>query len=886
MISPNIYCFNPFCLKINDLPTSDPKTKICKHCKQNSLRLGNNIYVVELLKVNKQENESVNRISLVARNNTDETNRYYVKIAYKKASSVIEKLNQNIHDPDYKDPPPFLVPIDSASELNPSLRKIREATPYPEHIPIIEGAFKNEFCMCVVSRHVNGETLYEKIANNSRSSEYILELFEKIAKALKKMHDRGFIHGDIKPSNIRFSGNDNVFFIDSIATKDFDGYDYFPREETAYIPPELLDHVNKKLSYNYLQSYGIHHDLYAISAVFVKVLSNTFHSDFYLRDRNGKWDWSTDINGIDKIRIELDRLVAWEAGFRSTQSVDILIRCIEESSQPIISPLNTDLPTTVSPSRYWDNYIKFITAIPGLSWLGNYYNQLNDLEKRSILYKSMIIVVPFVFSSGTIWTAINYVIPPIQRTFFPPSQDNDQPENPRISQGEKILIKEEIQDLQPSQLKEQGSKCKQEGQDLQPSQLKEQGRKYFEDKKYTLASLSFEKILSCQKYKNAPETRIYFNNAKISNEQAYSIAVIVQSNEKSQDSLKILRGVAQAQDEFNTQQNTKKKNSEDSKPLKIVIVNDDDSEVTAKQVARNIVDRKEILGVIGHYSSNSTIAAGKVYNEGKLVAISATSTSDEITDVNPYVFRTVHKDSDAATILADYTIRQNKWNKVAVIYDSDNRYSTSLKSAFVEKINSYRSTKSVDTINIHRNINYLNELEKLKSEKTQALMLALPSTKLSYLFSIAKNKGEMNLLGGNELYTIDLLKNMQKSDREKKSIDNPNNMVLAVPWTIDNNKTTEFVKDSQKLWGGDVDWQTAMAYDAAQALIQAIKENPKATRETIKEALSSSKFIVTNGTTQKFKFDGRDRKNIVRLVQIKKSKENRSGTGYDFVEIP
>jgi branched-chain amino acid transport system substrate-binding protein len=98
----------------------------------------------------------------------------------------------------------------------------------------------------------------------------------------------------------------------------------------------------------------------------------------------------------------------------------------------------------------------------------------------------------------------------------------------------------------------------------------------------------------------------------------------------------------------------------------------------------------------------------------------------------------------------------------------------------------------------------------------------------------------------------------------------------------------EFVQNSKKLWGGDVDWQTAMAYDATQAILQAIKANPKATRETIKDALSRPGFIVEKGASQRFQFNHNDGDSIVRLVQIQKKKslkESRSGTGYDFVQI-
>jgi branched-chain amino acid transport system substrate-binding protein len=838
------YCFNCDEQQAGNININNLVQKICSNCKQKSFQIGE-FYAVKIVK-----NDDKKIKYFVAHKFGDPADeKYFVKPIYLQSSSsqsLYETLETKAN---------FVVKK-SGNELKEVGRIERERL---DCVPFIKEVYYNESWIYVISQFVEGKDLRAEMANKKSSLNdiTILTIFKEIAVTVKKVHEKGIVHGDIKPENIIYTTDNKIFLVDPVIAKNFNEFQYIPKKEIAYFPPELdyiFDIQNSNTSYqNLLRK---HHDLYSLSALFVKILSNSIDEDRYFRNDAKKWHWHVDLNGledskkINTLKDLLNRLVN-DPGFRKDQNVDKLIELLESSKPNIILSKLSNVLTSC---------LEAVLSLPVLKTIGDIYNHLPPFIRENKFVKWIFLIVAILLIGDLAYKSWQPSLPPED-----PGQSSSQVSNSeRISSGDKILVRQEIQDS--------------ENQDSEILELKERGRRYFSEGKYPKAHDSFKEALI--KYKNAPETRIYYNNAAIGSKQAYSIAVIVRSNEKPQDSLKILRGVAQAQDEFNEQQEII-----NSTPLKVVIVNDDDKEAVASEMAKAIADRKEILGVIGHYSSNSTIAAGKVYNERKLVAISATSTSDEITTLGPYVFRTVHKDNDAAKILADYTIIKNKWNNVAVIYDSNSKYSKSLKSAFVKNIENYHSAKIVDTIDIFRDINYIKKVQKLSSENTQALMLALPGTKSSYLFPIAKNKGKMNLLGGDDLYTIDLLKNMQKLDLGGKSVENPNGMVLAVPWTIDKNKTTKFVENSQNLWGGAVDWQTAMAYDAAQSFIQAIKENPKATRENIREALSNSKFIVKNGTTQKFKFHGQDRDNTVRLVQIQKSLENRSGTGYDFVEI-
>ncbi|MEL0591761.1 MAG: ABC transporter substrate-binding protein [Planktothrix rubescens PR223] len=101
-------------------------------------------------------------------------------------------------------------------------------------------------------------------------------------------------------------------------------------------------------------------------------------------------------------------------------------------------------------------------------------------------------------------------------------------------------------------------------------------------------------------------------------------------------------------------------------------------------MAEELVKNPDVLGVIGHYASDVTLATGKVYQAGKLVAVSPTSTSVKLTGSSDYIFRTVPNDSVAAKALADYMQKQLNKKNAAIFYNSQSDYSESLKSEFVK----------------------------------------------------------------------------------------------------------------------------------------------------------------------------------------------------------
>ncbi|HEY9743917.1 MAG TPA: ABC transporter substrate-binding protein [Coleofasciculaceae cyanobacterium] len=428
----------------------------------------------------------------------------------------------------------------------------------------------------------------------------------------------------------------------------------------------------------------------------------------------------------------------------------------------------------------------------------------------------------------------------------PPGTGANQPVQGRISAGEKLLIIS------------------------QETPQKRAAIEAIASGNYQAAVSNLEAILKSNR--NDPEALIYLNNARIGNQKSYTIAASVPIGSDVSAAQEILRGIAQAQNEVNQSGGIK------NVPLKVLIANDDNNPKVAQQVAAALVENRDILGVVGHFASDVTLTAGKVYQSGQLVAISPVSTSVQLSGFGSYIFRTVPSDRFAGNGLSRYMLTQLKRKKAAVFFNSGSNYSNSLKGEFTTALygDGGQVVAEYDLANSAFNAGY--DVEQVIKRGAEVLMLAPNSATLDKALQVvAVNRKRLQVLAGDDAYTPQTLQIGGESAV---------GMVLAVPWHILANPQAEFPKAANQLWGGEVNWRTAMAYDAAKALIAGIGRNPS--RSGVQQALSASDFSATGAAGGIQFLPSGDRNQAVQLVTIQPSKpgEQRTPFGYEFVPVP
>ncbi len=235
---------------------------------------------------------------------------------------------------------------------------------------------------------------------------------------------------------------------------------------------------------------------------------------------------------------------------------------------------------------------------------------------------------------------------------------------------------------------------------------KRKGAEYFAQCDYQEALSRFKE--AWQKDRLDPETLIYLNNALLEANKMpyYTIAVAVSIPRKNQNSSndddgdsrakEMLRGVAQLQTKINLgllndndpflkyfpDQDFINKKAINGKGLKVVITNDENDELLAQKTASSLSHRPEILGVVGHYTSEMTVATVDIYKENDLVLISPGSTTSELTKYPRKNFlRTVFSVEQQSPVIAKF-LQEKSIKKIVGFYTQGSPFSEHFFNSF------------------------------------------------------------------------------------------------------------------------------------------------------------------------------------------------------------
>lgn len=398
----------------------------------------------------------------------------------------------------------------------------------------------------------------------------------------------------------------------------------------------------------------------------------------------------------------------------------------------------------------------------------------------------------------------------------------------------------------------------------QETSLIKQGNQAYQQGNFKLAQEKFQSSL--QKNKNNPEVLIYLNNANSMVKNPLKLAAVVPIGSNVNIAQEMLRGVAQAQDEIN------KKGGINKRFLHITIVNDSNQPNISEDVAHILVKDSKILGVIGHNASNASFVAAPIYQKGGLVMVNPTSFANGIPAIGDYIFRTVPDVRYLAQLLAKYVTTRNPYTKLAVCYDFNGIDGISFQTQFMMELAANGGQPTFTSCNFNDpNFDPDQQIKDAIEQGSNSLLIIPFIDKLENSYKLAKaNQGRLKLFGNSTLFTIKTLERGQYTQ----------GLTVAVPWSPKNPSDQLFAKSARNLWGGDVTWRTAGAYDATYALITGLSKGQ--TRQTLQQALADPQFVskTINGEVKFLPDGGRAGKAII--LQVQPFKLNNNKTGYDF----
>ena len=374
--------------------------------------------------------------------------------------------------------------------------------------------------------------------------------------------------------------------------------------------------------------------------------------------------------------------------------------------------------------------------------------------------------------------------------------------------------------------------------------------------------------VSLENEPNDPETLIYYNNTRAiaqGNELTIGVSVPIGANLDVAE--EILRGVAQAQNEFNSSQGI------NGRLLQVVIANDRNDPVLAKRIATEFVEEEKILAIVGHNASDSSIAAAPIYQQGGLVMITPTSSAKDLPTIGNYIFRATPSTRALADKLANYIVNVSHKTNIAICADSKAKASRSFQNDLTWEVYKYGGTINSSECDFSASDFNPDEIPaQIISNGADALLIAPSLRYLTQAIEVAHaNKQQLPLFGSHTTYSFITIKQGQK---------NVNGLILPVAWFPASSQSS-FMNEAEKLWGTIGSWRFAMAYDATQAIIEGLKEADN--RAQLQEVISNSKFVA-KGAQEPIRFMNSGER-ILSGVLVKVKPGNKTGTGYDFVSL-
>jgi branched-chain amino acid transport system substrate-binding protein len=392
---------------------------------------------------------------------------------------------------------------------------------------------------------------------------------------------------------------------------------------------------------------------------------------------------------------------------------------------------------------------------------------------------------------------------------------------------------------------------------------KQDGAKAFSDGDSQEAIRLFK--ASLKQNPNDPEALIALNNAQIGTSSSLMIAVSVPIGSNLNIAQEILRGVAQAQSDINRTVGI------NGQLLKVAIIDDENDPEIAKTVATALAEDPRVLAVVGHNASDASLAAAPIYQKAGLVMMSPTSLANALSGMGSYILRTVPTVRSMTEPLANYVVKTVRKPKIVTCYDTQAKDGISFRDEFAASL-SAQGGRLIETQCDFASSTWNADTAVANAIRSGAdgILLVPHIDRLDRAIDLARAvKGRLALFGSPTLYTFKTVQAGQSA---------MNGLVLPGAWHPAIPAAKTFSSKARLLWGGEVNWRTAMAYDATEAIVAGLTKNTS--RSGLQQALRNPSFsAVGAGEPVKFLPTG-DRRGTSLLMQIQPSPN-----GYDFAPI-
>lgn len=284
----------------------------------------------------------------------------------------------------------------------------------------------------------------------------------------------------------------------------------------------------------------------------------------------------------------------------------------------------------------------------------------------------------------------------------------------------------------------------------------------------------------------------------------------------------------------------------------------EDNEAKAESAvitALKLIERDEILAMIGPNSSKQAVPAGQVADDNSTVMVTPWSTNPDTTKDRPWVFRAAFLDPFQGPVAVNFAVKTFNAKTAAVLYDLSNDYSKGLAEIFRDVFEEKLGKDSVVAFASHgtKDQDFSAQLTKIIAAKPDFIFVPDNYNQVALIVRQAHQLGYKGQFMGSDAWGSSELMTLCGDDCK--------GLYFSTHYAAAGAKgaTKEFIDRYTEKYGSVPDDVAALTWDATKIVIQAIQDTGglsgklRKDRKAIREAMS--KIPSFEGVTGNMKFD-------------------------------
>lgn len=278
------------------------------------------------------------------------------------------------------------------------------------------------------------------------------------------------------------------------------------------------------------------------------------------------------------------------------------------------------------------------------------------------------------------------------------------------------------------------------------------------------------------------------------------------------------------------------------KQISIAVADNKGEPSESSNAMTKVISQDKVVAVTGFTTSSNGIAASTVAEANKIPFVAAATTNPKVTldentgKVKNYTFRVCFIDPFQGTVGANFVLNSLKAKNAAVMIDNSSDYSKGLSKFFKDAFTKGGGNVVIEEAYLQNDQDFKTVLTKIKATNPDVIYVPGYYGEVGKIIKQAREIGiTVPFVGGDGWDSPKLA--------EIGGADALNNTFFTNHYSVEDNspKSKAFLDAFQKEYGQVPDAMAVLGYDAAYALVDAIKRANSTDSEKIREALASTK---------------------------------------------